>query len=377
MNVVVFCGAGLSVSIGMPTMTNFNSKVEASKSLSDEEKACYWEIVRRCSSTGLVAGASARNLEDLVSILEVLKITQPKLELVPTEKLTAADALQVVRACIAHVCQPSKPNHSNCQELVRRLASVHTTSFVTTNYDMNIELGAAEAGVGLEFHGLECAKLASGGSVGQRRLYVADTIINEIMTRDPLTAKLYKLHGSVNWRLDGETPTIEDRLDDRNGRQFVLTALTPQEDVSQSTVLVAPSFFKQFDHPLLLKQWSGAAAALASAHSILVLGYSFPASDRMMRYFFASALEQNNVLQRIVFIDPNAGHIRAANRDFLESPNIRNLVSYFPCKWEEIDLHIVQKIASGEYVPNPNDSVLSAIQQSVNARDLIRRGSEP
>ena len=122
---------------------------------------------------------------------------------------------------------------------------------------------------------------------------------------------------------------------------------------------------------------AGAAAALASAHSILVLGYSFPASDRMMRYFFASALEQNNVLQRIVFIDPNAGHIRAANRDFLESPNIRNLVSYFPCKWEEIDLHIVQKIASGEYVPNPNDSVLSAIQQSVNARDLIRRGSEP
>lgn len=373
MNVVVFCGAGFSASLGLPTMANFNAAIERSRTLTDDQKADYFEIVRRCSSTGLVAGVTSRNLEDLVSILEVLKITNPELPLGVKGRLKPDDALSLVRICIVHACHPGTHGFSNnCAALITDLAQrSESVAIITTNYDLNIEIGAAWHGVRLTPAGFPQTQWRSQASQ-VHSLFDAPPVSGLVVRKTPVA--LCKLHGSVNWYLFGDKVVVDDTLRFQERPHPIREpALSGPGDNHGERVLVAPSFFKTFTDPALASQWSTAANAIRAAHVIVVIGYSFPASDRMMRYFFASALEQNTSITKIVFIDPNCGRIRASNHDFFASPSVGPLVTFLPVPWHEIRGEEMTSIIFGNFSVSMGERIVRQIDERSRGQEAVRR----
>jgi len=374
MNVVVFCGAGFSVGAGLPTMASFNAAVERCPSLQNGQKADYQEIVRRCSSTGLVAGVSTRNLEDLVSILEVLNMTGSPMEISASSKGTAKAALDVVRTCIAHVCHPqSHQNRTNCAPFIEVLARhCKSVCFITTNYDLNIELGAAALGVKVVSSGFD-PKWLQSTSTRQHSLYNVPR--NRNMGDFDKSIRLCKLHGSVNWFAAGDSFLIDDVYsvnESHNPYHYFAELALKAPGAESLPELVAPSFFKTFGNCLLAAQWTAAAEALRSAHVVAIIGYSFPPSDRMMRYFFASALEQNTSLMRIVLIDPQCGQILSGNSEFFQSPRISSLVQAYPCPWDWTTDNIVE-ILDGRFDVDVRIELIRRIDARSKGREAIQR----
>jgi hypothetical protein len=77
----------------------------------------------------------------------------------------------------------------------------------------------------------------------------------------------------------------------------------------QAPLIIPPSFLKPDLAPTIKEVWKGAAAALAAAHDVIFVGYSFPESDREMMYFLATAFTNNALLRSIHIVDPNADQI--------------------------------------------------------------------
>src|SRR5205823_6172565 len=58
----------------------------------------------------------------------------------------------------------------------------------------------------------------------------------------------------------------------------------------KQTLIVPPTAIKSryFNNEIIRRQWQVARAILANADAVVVMGYSLPESDLLMRYFLAS-----------------------------------------------------------------------------------------
>lgn len=92
--------------------------------------------------------------------------------------------------------------------------------------------------------------------------------------------RIYKLHGSTNWRYtgEGENIVVEDRVN------FAATC-KPEE-----LAIAAPGPGKQTQAERLQALWDEAAHALSEAHVIAILGYRMPPTDARSRAFFVDHL---------------------------------------------------------------------------------------
>lgn len=170
---------------------------------------------------------------------------------------------------------------------------------VTTNYDLNIECALLKAGVAAKLpfkHRLPDSPIGA----------TADLHANG---RIPL----FKLHGSLNWFIDGKEKDgvlVESRVV-RVGMLSDTTGELPHSCASDyllpsDPAIVPPSFLKP-DLPVFMRDsWSGAAKALAKADIVIFVGYSFPPSDIEMSYFLATTLSENPSIRRLLVVDPRA-----------------------------------------------------------------------
>lgn len=108
--------------------------------------------------------------------------------------------------------------------------------------------------------------------------------------------QLLKLHGSINWRpkLGYASPVAVDSITHHHDwggislRHPRVAGHLEPEPVMVPPVLSKSSLVEQ---PVLRLVWSHAFAALATAHQITFIGYSFPTTDMAARTLFTESLK--------------------------------------------------------------------------------------
>jgi|GEM_PF-3535337 len=120
---------------------------------------------------------------------------------------------------------------------------------------------------------------------------------------DDSKIKLIKLHGSINW----ETTDT--------GIPFI----------------IPPTWNKSDDRAK--KLWDVAYEEITTAKRLIIFGYSFPETDTYVKSLLALALNENKILQNIIFINPDAELINKTYPSLLNSHFIKH------CKFETMDFN--------------------------------------
>lgn len=127
---------------------------------------------------------------------------------------------------------------------------------------------------------------------------------------------LYKLHGSLNWRLEED-----DKGETQNARRDWPTTWAgfsqelgyiPCErqgyevDPRWRPPVLLPYWDKRVEKGLWLRIWKGAAAQLRQTDSLIVWGYSLPTTDLKARELIRLAFRPGAKLSKVAVIDPSS-----------------------------------------------------------------------
>jgi len=132
---------------------------------------------------------------------------------------------------------------------------------------------------------------------------------------------LHKLHGSVNWFLKKRTKSQKvycwDETFPRADHETLFhTPFCVCRDAhipdGYFPVIVPPSMIKEYKVPVILKAWQDASDAISKADKIVFIGYSFPPSDTIMKFFMGTSLANNQSGCRLIIIDKNTDKVNAS-----------------------------------------------------------------
>lgn len=183
--------------------------------------------------------------------------------------------------------------------LLMHAKPTYKVSFITFNYDIGLEIALRQREVAWTYP----ANTAQSG-IGQ-------------------AVAIFKLHGSVNWWMDGEKLAIVDipEIDrliqrpcawprEKGVRDELFMPMSQQmpwyKEASGrrgAPFIVPPAESKQTGRTSIMSTWVAASDAIAAADYLCVIGYSIPSTDEFFRQFFAMSLLQNARLRRMFVID--------------------------------------------------------------------------
>ena len=123
---------------------------------------------------------------------------------------------------------------------------------------------------------------------------------------DPVSIKIIKLHGSLNWKYCNccnqtlLTPWTSD-IDLNKGKFTGYTYpenekyefLCPLDETEFETLILAPSFSKRLNQPIISQLMSEAAREIRSTKKIVFVGYSLSSADVHIRALFKKQLEED------------------------------------------------------------------------------------
>jgi hypothetical protein len=114
--------------------------------------------------------------------------------------------------------------------------------------------------------------------------------------------KLLKLHGSVNWSQNVESPSnfLRARID-------LFENFMDLRAQNVDPLLIPPSWSKIIGDPPLSQVWQRALESLGTATRIIILGYSMPTTDQHFKYLLAAGLKRNVSLRKIFFVNNQLG----------------------------------------------------------------------
>lgn len=180
-----------------------------------------------------------------------------------------------------------------------------------------------------------------------------------------------KLHGSINWAQCGDCEAILPwhltRFVQENRRYFRRQTMgDPPRSISfpvaywisdidlehcegvgakAEPFVVPPTWNKGEGHPRLRPVWSHAARQLAEAHTIIVIGYSLPATDSFFRYLYSLGTVGDVPLRRFwVFNPDDSGSVEERFEDLL-GPGAEERFEYFPYGFNQALMDIKDEFA--------------------------------
>ena len=142
------------------------------------------------------------------------------------------------------------------------------------------------------------------------------------MEPHPQEIRLIKLHGSINWKVDD----------------------------SNETFIVPPTWNKSDQR--IRRLWEIAYQQLSQAKRIIVVGYSFPETDIYVKSLLGLAINNNQQLQTVVFINPDKGTTRERCLSFIDEHFRRN------CDYKEWDFH--------EFINNDDRFIETKLNRTFN-----------
>lgn len=143
------------------------------------------------------------------------------------------------------------------------------------------------------------------------------TAQNSTEQRNQSNIKLLKLHGSLNWLFCpqcGQLYTYEHS--DARGNSVIINGMANMIKCATdhcchrlSRVIIPPTLMKNYQSiPFIPTLWHQAREVLKQASEIIVIGYSFPATDFRSNWMFRKAMVDNNNLKKVIIIDSADGY---------------------------------------------------------------------
>ena len=171
----------------------------------------------------------------------------------------------------------------------------HIISF---NYDCVIDHALREAG-----EGKWSARYGYGFDLGPRgRNLAGDDVWNaKLEAGRDTTIRLHKLHGSLHFQFKSET-SRKVRLKER---PYTKQRGTPRYSI------IPPESNKAYDKGMFAVLWKNAAAAIARAKCIVVIGYSLPTTDLHATALFRTSVRPEG-LRSLVVVNPDRDARRRA-----------------------------------------------------------------
>jgi hypothetical protein len=301
---VFILGAGCSKTAGAPLMNEF---MDQARNLyfaiqETEDRASFdrvFEAIGHFSRVHSKAQLNLVNLETVFSAFEMARL----LGKIPGGAQKDADRLisDLKRVIVVTLERCIKLNYAgsghllptdeyvNLADLLAGLMrSGKRASIITFNYDVLCELAFENKGLNLRY----CLTDSADAS-------------------DP---KLLKLHGSLNWAVDDENKeiipqqsSVSNFFESRgpNFRVNVGTMISRHKGFESSPFLVPPTWNKGDHYRQIQPVWRAAAQELASAHNILVIGFSMPETDSFFHYLYALGSESREQLRRFCVFNPD------------------------------------------------------------------------
>lgn len=331
MRLVLFLGAGFSRSAGFPLMREFSMFSQGLGGY-EEHILCLHKCIEYAQRTRAYIHGDIYNVEYLMSVLSLAAITNPDLPFdIGEKRVTVTEALEILKQLVWRVYSRMErlPSWQDAYRLfVRALKKFknegdHSIEIVTTNYDMLPEMLmhaiGQQATTPDEFERIPLPDNFTTGhdlarkSVGDYSVYVKAGAKN-----------LHKLHGSVNWfvKKDGNEGKAHcwDQMFSpiQDGILFHVPFCTTElAEIPEDfiPIIVPPSIIKEYKIPVILRAWQNASKAMANADKVVFIGYSFPPTDTVMKFFLGSSLANNQKGCRISIIDRNTAGVMGSLKD--------------------------------------------------------------
>lgn len=319
-NVVFILGAGASKQAGAPLMANFldvasdllrASRVSESKSHFERVFAAIGGLQAVHSKAQL----DLNNIESIFTALELGRIIQriPGLDATAIPETIASLKEVIVRTLETTVPFPTRKNwigvpkpYAAFADLIKHLMvdalPAQTTSVLTFNYDVAVDMALHSAGLGPNY-------------------------VIELAPNAHQQVELLKLHGSLNWATETDSRRIRPlhlhhylqkytiRGFDEQGsvvmpigshlQEYFAKHAEPAVAVDAEPVIVPPSWNKADYHQALSNVWAAAAKHLAEAEYVFIAGYSLPETDSFFRHLFALGSVGKSALRRLVVFNPD------------------------------------------------------------------------
>jgi hypothetical protein len=289
--VVIFCGAGFSAFAGIPLMSTFSDALRSRNVLGGDQEE-FDRIQLRCDSLGAFIGGSARNLEQLASILAMLEIDRPYYQFEECQRYKSPQqAMHLITFAMRKMVCPLLPAErvKEWTAPLLHLAKKADLSFVTTNYDLLLEFAAASQGL----------RIYPTGDIAEACIHENNESSLYFSRRGEHLIPLYKLHGSANWFTGKDKKLQVSNRSLHIGRMGIdpqkewETDLCPEDrfadlelrdlldpDPDRRFLMVPPAVTKSSEFAELLNtQWVGASEVMGEADLLWFIGYSFPETD--------------------------------------------------------------------------------------------------
>jgi len=325
MRLVLFLGAGFSRSAGFPLMREFSM---FSQELADYEKhiECLHKCIEYAQRTRAYIHGDIHNIEYLMSVLSLAAITNPTLDFrIGSKEVRVAKALEILKELVWRIYSRMddvltwegtyRPFQNALAQLLK--GGGCSLEIVTTNYDLLAEMVMCKLGQqGTIPDGFEQIPLPDGYTTGHK--LARKSVGDYSLYAQGRGGNLHKLHGSVNWFVSKKARDKGVYCWDQtfspvdSNRLFDIPFCTTREAVipdGYSPIIVPPSMIKDYKMPVIEKAWQGASKAIANADKIVFIGYSFPPTDTIMKFFLGTSLANNRKGCRITIIDKNAEEV--------------------------------------------------------------------
>lgn len=312
--VLFVLGAGASRSIGVPVMAEFLDQAESllrsqPRSIASAEFELAFKVLAALQVVHAKSVADLLNVESLFNLVEMGRLIGRLPGTSTPEEIEAAG--KAVRRLLAQTIdrncrfelkddqiQPTGPYLTLATHIRKHQAREPADwAFVTFNYDLALDYALHWSTLKVDYGFQASAPVPD--SVG-----------------------LFKLHGSLNWTTCscGEIFPVPwehfhglrpHRLDETTGYLPVTDRLPGashscgRQDTSNEPAIVPPSWNKTQYQKGFARVWSRAAAELAAAENIVVIGYSLPESDAFFHDLFRLGLSGPTRVRRFVVIDPS------------------------------------------------------------------------
>lgn len=134
------------------------------------------------------------------------------------------------------------------------------------------------------------------------------------------TVKLFKLHGSLHFQVDnqnarGSAVTLKERPYTKQAGDNIFSIIPPESN-------------KKYDSEWFRNLWIQARKAIAEARHIIVVGYSFPATDLHSSTLFRTGVKPKN-LRSLIVVNPDRNARKRIRSIFREGLSERTKILSF------------------------------------------------
>lgn len=323
---VFIFGAGASYDFGVPLMSNF---IETATDLAIQNKFTnnsdilkLLKTIRNLRSIYAKSQIDLNNLETMLGLFEMAKTI--------SFKFSGLKHNQIINLYIQMIIETieitSKILYKDrfdirldaCyNKLIHRLGDrLESSTFITFNYDLGLDFALYNNNKKIEYH---------------------------LEESDNKGTSLLKLHGSINWAKSGKEVkaiTFDDYFSHFTYRanekylpiRFQFFNLLKSFDTifkkKHIPFIVPPSWNKSNYHNQIVPVWKKAYQELASANTIVILGYSLPETDVFFKYLYSLSSNSETIIKKIVLVDPNK-EVEFRFRNLL-GPEILNSNKFYP-----------------------------------------------